>query len=193
MSESRSQKGFGLIELLVSVAILFVVLSALAVTLIQNARINRAQQMALQVQSDARNCLSMIVPVLRSAGWDPMNVGIPTAVVGGGGSQVQIFADLNEDGDTDDADEDVTIRFYGSRIEWRKTSDTSQPFVVLSEGITNDADGNGTAEPMFTADSVSSPTRITVKITSRSPVPDPRSGNYIRYTVQSDAIFRGKV
>lgn len=193
MNGMRSQKGLSMIELLVSVAILSIVLTALAVTLIQNARINRGQQMALQVQSDARNCLSMIVPVLRTAGWDPLNVGIPTAVVGGGGDEIQVFADLNEDGDTDDPEEDVTIRFLGTRIEWRQTSDTSQPFVILSEGITNDADGDGTAEPMFTADSGSNPTRITVKITARSVAPDPRSGSYLRYTVQSDAIFRGKV
>jgi len=193
MTDTRSQKGLSLIELLVSVAILFVILTALATALIQNARVNRGQQMSLQVQSDARNCLSMVVPVLRTAGWDPLNVGIPTVVVGGGGSQIQAFADINEDGDTDDANEDVTIRFVGSRIEWRKTSDVSQPFVILSEGITNDADGDGTAEAMFTADSGTDPTRITVKITARSVVPDPRSGSYLRYTVQSDAIFRGKV
>ncbi len=193
MTGMRSQKGLSMIELLVSVTILLVCLTALATTLIQNARINRSQQMSLQVQSDARNCLAMIVPVVRTAGWDPMNLGIPTAVVGVGGSQIQVFADINEDGDTDDADEDVTIRFVGSRIEWRKTSDVSQPFVILSEGITNDADGDGTAEPMFTADSGTDPTRITVRITARSPVPDPRGGGYLRYTMQSDAIFRGKV
>jgi len=89
MTDTRFQKGLSLIELLVSVAILFVILTALATALIQNARVNRGQQMSLQVQSDARNCLSMVVPVLRTAGWDPLNVGIPTVVVGGGGSQIQ--------------------------------------------------------------------------------------------------------
>jgi hypothetical protein len=34
------------------------------------------------------------------------------------------------------------------------------------------------------------PTRITVTITAESPVPDPRSGQKIRYTVSSDVVLR---
>ena len=49
-------------------------LTGLASLLIQNARVNKAQQMTAEVQANARNCLSMIVQELRSAGWNPMNV-----------------------------------------------------------------------------------------------------------------------
>ena len=104
-----------------------------------------------------------------------------------------MFADLNEDGDTNDAGEDVTIRWTSDRIEWRQSSDTTQPYVILADSISNDADGDGTAETMFVADSMSNPTRITVRITARSPVPDPRTGQYIRYTVSSEVVLRKKV
>jgi len=101
-----------------------------------------------------------------------------------------VFADLNEDGDTNDANEDVTIRWATDKIEWRTTSDTTQPYVTLADSISNDADADGAPETMFVADSMTNPTKITVRITARSPVPDPRSGQYIRYTVSSEVVLR---
>ena len=197
MRDTRAEGGFSLVELLVSLALLSVVLGGVAGLLVQNSQINRAEQMSAEVQSTARNCLSMIVQVLRSAGWDPRNVGF--AGVGLDPSPtntnnfIEVLADLNEDGDTNDDGEDVTIRWTSERIEWRTTSDTSQPYVILADSISNDSDGDGTAETMFVADSMSNPTRITVRITARSPVPDPRSGQYIRYTVSSEVVLRKKV
>jgi prepilin-type N-terminal cleavage/methylation domain-containing protein len=197
MRQARTEDGFSLVELLVSLALLSMVLGGVAGLLVQNSRINRAEQMSAEVQSTARNCLSMIVQVLRSAGWDPRNVGF--AAVGldpsptNSNNYIEVLADLNEDGDTNDDGEDVTIRWTSERIEWRTTSDTSQPYVILADSISNDSDGDGAAETMFAADSMTNPTRITVRITARSPVPDPRSGQYIRYTVSSEVVLRKKV
>ncbi len=186
--------GFGLIEILVSLAILSLALGGLAGLLIQNSQMNRAGQMSAEVQATARNCLSMIVQVLRTAGWDPLNAGFAPVVLDPSPSNtanyIEALADLNEDGDTDDADEDVLIRWAGNRVEWRKTSDTGQPFVILADTISNDSDGDGIAETMFVPDSTSSPTRVTVRITAQSPSPDPRSGLYIRYTVSSEVVLR---
>ena len=39
--------------------------------------------MTVEVQGNARNTLSMVVQKLRSAGWDPMNWGIPTVRLDG--------------------------------------------------------------------------------------------------------------
>ena len=186
--------GFTLVELLVSLALLSMVLGGTAAMMVQNSQINRAEQMSAEVQSNARNCLSMIVQVLRTAGWDPRNAGF--AAVGldpsptNSTNYIEVFADLNEDGDTNDANEDVTIRWATDKIEWRTTSDTTQPYVTLADSISNDADGDGTPETMFVADSMTNPTKITVRITARSPVPDPRSGQYIRYTVSSEVVLR---
>jgi len=171
------------------------VLGGLAGLLVQNSQINRAEQMSAEVQSNARNCLSMIVQALRTAGWDPRNAGFAAVALDPSPSNtanyIEAFADLNEDGDTSDAGEDVTIRWNVDRIEWR--TDPSQAYVILADSISNDADGDGTAETMFVADSATHPTRVTVRITARSPVPDPRSGQYIRYTVWSEVILRKEV
>ena len=194
MNRRRSETGFSLVELLASLALLSMVLGGLAGFLMQNSQINRAEQMSADVQSNARNCLSMIVQVLRSAGWDPRNVGFAPVVLdpspSGTANYIEVLRDLNEDGDTLDAGEDVLIRWAGNRIEWRQSSAVGAPFVTLADCITNDADGDGVAETMFVADSLSSPTRITVRITAQSEAPDPRSGRYIRYTVSNVVVLR---
>jgi prepilin-type N-terminal cleavage/methylation domain-containing protein len=195
MKGERAQEGFSLIEILVSLALLSMVLGGVAGLLVQNSRINRAEQMSAEVQSNARNCLSMIVQALRTAGWDPRNAGFAAVALDPSPSNtanyIEVFADLNEDGDTSDAGEHVTIRWNVDRIEWR--TDPSQPYVTLADSISNDADGDGTAETMFVADSTSHPTNVMVRITARSPVPDPRSGQYIRYTVSSEVVLRREV
>ena len=163
--------------------------------LIQNARVNKSQQMTVEVQSNARNCLSMIVQRLRSAGWDPTNAGLPTinldSDTSDANAEIEVFADLNEDGDTLDAEEQTLIRHIGAagQVVWRPTSDVNDPFIVLSGDISNDSDGDGTIEPMFVPDA-NPPTRITVQITAQSPAPDPTSGQFIRYTVSSDVVLR---
>jgi len=197
MRRDGPEGGFTLVEMLVSLTLLSMVFGGIAALMIQNSQINRTEQMSAEVQSNARNCLSMIVQVLRTAGWDPKNAGF--AAVGldpsptNSTNYIEVFADLNEDGDTNDANEDVTIRWATDTIEWRTTSDTTQPYVTLADSISNDADGDGAPETMFVADSMSNPTRITVRITARSPVPDPRSGQYIRYTVSSEVVLRKKL
>ena len=192
----RAQSGFSLVELLVSVTVLTLAMGGLASLLIQNSRINKAQRMAAETQANARNTLSMVVQKLRSAGWDPLNAGTFPAVnvdadLTDNVSEIEVFADLNEDTDTDDQDEQLLIRHLGStnQVVWRPTNDPNDTFVVLAGNITNDADGDGTIEPMFVPDA-NPPTRITVRVTARSPAPDPTSRQFIRYTVSSDVVLR---
>ena len=197
MSRAASDTGLSLVEVLVSLAIFGMVMGGLASLLINDSRINRAEQMAAETQANARHCLSMITQVMRSAGWDPKNVDILPFVLDStpldSEQSIEVLADLDADGDTADADEDIYIRRIGTQIQWRRSSDTSQPFVVLADNITNDADGDGTAEAMFVPDSGSNPTRVLVRITARAPLPDSRTGRYFRYTVSSEVTVRKNV
>jgi prepilin-type N-terminal cleavage/methylation domain-containing protein len=193
--KQQDQRGFSLIEMLISLALLMMALSGLAGLLIQNARVNKAQQMTVEVQGNARNCLSMIVQELRSAGWNPLNASTVGTVVtdqnlGDTISEIEIFADLDEDGLTDSLDEQILVRHVNNQVVWRRTNDVNDPFIILANNISNDADGDGTPEPMFVPDTTPNPTRITVRITAQSPVPDPTSGEFIRYTVSSDVVLR---
>jgi Tfp pilus assembly protein PilW len=185
--------------MLVSLGIFLLAMSGLATLLLQNARINKAQQMTADVQANARNTLSIVVQKLRSAGWDPWQNGIAAVTLdpdlGDDISEIEVFADLNNDGDPDDADEQVLIRHTGAggQVEWRPDADVSTPFVTLATNISNDSDGDGVIEPMFVPDDAASPTVITVRVTAQSPSPDPTSGQFIRYTVESDVVLRREV
>ena len=187
----QNQRGFSLIEMLVSITVLLLVMTGLASLLIQNSRINKQQQMTVEAQANARNTLSMVVQKLRSAGWDPGNHGIGTLNLdpdtSDSISEIEVFADLDGDGATDKDDEQILIRHVNNQVVWRR--EPTAAFIVLSDNISNDADGDGTIEPMFVNDAVP-PTRITVQITAQSPAPDPVSGDFIRYTVSSDVVLR---
>ncbi len=109
-------------------------------------------------------------------------------------SQIEVFADLNEDGETDnvvtddDDDEQVLIRHNDGKLEWRPKSNGT--FTTLSVNISNDADGDGTIEPMFVADDPVNPKRISVTITAQSPRVDPISKDFVRYTISTDVVLR---
>jgi prepilin-type N-terminal cleavage/methylation domain-containing protein len=192
--------GFSLVELLVSMVVLLLVMTGVAGMLIQSSQVNRAEQMTIEAQANARNCLALVVAKLRSAGWDPLNVGVPTVALdpdpSDGVSEIEVFADLNQDGETDgaatddDDGEQILIRHTGNQVEWRPSADVSDPFVVLARNISNDADGDGTPEPMFVPDSTSNPTRVTVRITAESARADSRTGQPVRYTVTSQVVLR---
>ena len=192
----RAQSGFSLVEMLVSMTVLMLALGSRTSLLIQNSKINKAQRMAAETQANARNTLSMVVQKLRSAGWDPRNSGLFPSVntdadLTDDVSEIEVFADLDEDTLTDSQDEQILIRHLGAsnQVVWRLTNDVSDPFDVVSANITNDADGNGTPEAMFVPDA-NPPTRITVTVTARSPAPDPTTRQFIRYTVSSDVVLR---
>jgi len=188
------RNGFSLVELLVSLTVLLVCVSGLAKMTVENSRINRTQQLTAQVQANARNALAMVVPRLRSAGWDPMNSGINLVIwdanPADGIDEMEIFADLDGDGATTSAGERLLIRHQGDRIEWRRTS--GGPFELVATHVTNDADGDGIPEPMFSpiADPNPSAQRVLVRITATAPAPDPLTGQTIRYTVQSEVALR---
>lgn len=191
----RSQRGFSLIETLVSLVILLLAMGGLASLLIQNAQINKAQRMTAEVQGNARNCLTMVVQKLRGAGWNPMSTSSFPIVLtdqdlSDSISEITVYGDVFEppDGDWDDLDEEVLIRHTGNQIVWRR--DASSAFIVLATNITNDANGDGTIEAMFVPDATPSPSRITIQITAQSPLPDPTSGEFIRYTISSDVVLR---
>jgi len=190
------QRGFSLVELMVSMAVLLLALAGLAKMTIEGSQINRAQQMTAQVQANARNCMTMVVQKLRSAGWDPANSNLAMitwdADLTDGISEIEVFADLDGDGDTDEEDEQVLVRHTGDRVIWRRSNDTTDPFIVVATNITNDADGDGTIEAMFTPIFDSSPAgdRVLVQITAQSPIPDPMTGEFIRYTMRSEVALR---
>jgi len=203
MHRNDFSRGFTLIETLISVTLTMIAVTSLGGMLVHSARLNSSEQMKARVQSDARNCVSLIVQRMRSAGWDPQNAGIQTVVLDPEGTSpnhakgvdnLLIFADLNGDGETDgtltddDDEERLLIRHALNAVEWQPKPGAA--YVTLVTNVSNDADGDDTAEPMFVPDDATNPSRITVRVTTRSPAPDPLTGEFLRYTVTSDVALR---
>lgn len=195
MTTPADARGFTLLETLIATAILFAAMSVIAGMLLQGSRMNKSQQLSVAVQADARSCLSMIVAKLRTAGWDPLSAGIQLVQLdtdpGDGIDEIETFADLDADGDTDGTDEQVLIRHIEDRIEWRRSASGS--FEILAVDISNDSDGDGNPEPMFVADSTSDPTRVVVQVTAESAESDPLGGTPVRFTVTTEVVFRKKL
>lgn len=195
MKERDTTAGFTLVEVLVSLAILGVVTGIMASLLVQNSRLNKKQLLQIEAQSSARTTLSLVVQILRTAGWDPRLVGFAPVALDSNLSDsvnyITVFADLNADGDTNDTDENVTIRQTNGRVELKRTAAGS--YEVVGANISNDANGDGTAEQMFTPDSTSNPTRVTVSVTSTALGVNPENGAAIRYTVTSNVLLRNAI
>jgi prepilin-type N-terminal cleavage/methylation domain-containing protein len=195
MSCGSAQRGFSLVEMLVGMTLLLFVMAGAMGLIVHNSRINKSQQMSVAMQSDVRTCLSMIIQKLRTAGWDPTGAGIQVvrldSTPGDGIEEIEVYADLDNDGATTGSGEQILIRFIEDRIEWRRSAAGS--FEIMAVGISNDADGDGTVEPMFTPDSTTDPTRIVVQLTAESPFSDPITGSPIRYTLSSDLALRKRL
>ncbi len=195
MTTPGNEHGMSMLEVLIATAILLTAMAAVGGMLLQSSRIGRSQQIAADMQADARSCLAMIVGKLRTAGWDPMSAGIQVVQLdtdlGDDISEIETFADLDADGDTDGLNEQVLIRHIGDRIEWRRQASGS--FEILAVGVTNDSDGDGNPEPMFAPDSLTDPTKIVVQITTESAEPDPVTHAPMRFTMASEIAFRKKL
>ena len=195
MTAPGNERGFTVLEALIASAILLSAMAAIGGMLLQSSRWGRSQQLAASSRSDAQSCLMMILGKLRTAGWDPMSAGIQVVQLdtnlGDNISEIETFADLDADGDTDGVNEQVLIRHVGDIIEWRRSASGS--FETLAVGISNDSYGDGTPEPMFVPDSTTDPTRVVVQITAESPEPDPVTQAPMRFTVSSEVVFRKKL
>ena len=195
MMRFQDARGFSLSEMLVALAVFLLAMSSVTGVLVHNARLNKSEQLTAEVQANARNCLALVVERLRTAGWDPANLGIPTVVLDPDPaddiSLIVVLADFNGDGAFVGADETVLIRHLNETIEWQTS--IGGVFVPLAANISNDADGDGTVEPMVVPDTAPDPSSIAVQITARSPVPDPISREFIRYTVRSEVTLRSRL
>jgi len=195
MVRCANQGGMSLIEVLVSLAVFSLAALGIAGMLIDNSRINKGEQLRAEAQANARNTVSLITHRIRAAGWDPQASGFQAVVVDDDLSDalsfVELYSDLDGDGTLDGIGESIRIRHQAGTVSWRLTSLGS--FVPLAIGMSNDADGNGTSEPMFVADTAVPPTWIRIRATAESPQPDPRSGKIYRYTVETEVALRGNL
>ena len=200
MKRMNRQRGFTMVEVLVSLTVLALAMTGLFSLLVHNSRLNKSEQMKAETQANARNVLSIVVQKLRSAGWDPLGTDLFNGLTldtntGDTIAEITVRADYHTagtpgtpDGLADQVDEVIVFRHTNNALIWDNDDDGT--FEVLAVNISNDADGDGTIENMFVPDSTTDPQQITVQITARSPVIDPITRDFSRYTVTSDVFIR---
>ena len=197
----NKEKGFTLVEILISMSIGLIIILALSSTfLLQSDAYDDQEQITEMVQT-ARAAIDMMTREIRMAGYDPTAtmqrsdptesdfVGIPY-----NNTQLRIVADLNGDAETDgsitddDTNEDITYSYDATNFQIdRDTGAGGQPFAENIQSLTFsylDSSGNATT-------TTSDIRQIEISITARTAKPDhnylPNSG-YRTYTLSSVII-----
>jgi len=156
-----------MIELLISMAIGLVIITALTNTFVTQRRSYDVQQQITAAVQMARAAIDMMSREIRLAGYDPTDAGITGITYSS--SQLQVKADLNGDGTTGGPSENITYRFdSGDYSITRNTGGGNQPFAENAQAFSFQyLDGDGAATV------ISSDIRsVRISLTIRTEKPD---------------------
>jgi type IV pilus assembly protein PilW len=103
MNMKNNKKGFTAIELLVSLAILSIALTSIYSMYMSFIRTCTKEGAKIRVQQNVRSGLDMMIRDIRLAGLDPEGTG-DFGIVAVTPQRIQFTADLDMDGEVDDAD-----------------------------------------------------------------------------------------
>lgn len=134
----KDEKGFSIIEMMVTMVIASFILMAAYAAQIAQQQTYYAQDQVAEMQQIHRAALSMINLELRMAGYDPMdsgNFGITSALAG----RVQFTADLNKNGTYESGGNVDAADIDGDG----DTTETLHELYDLGFSTTVDADGDG--------------------------------------------------
>ena len=120
-----SEQGFTIVELIVSMALLWVVLAGVVNSVLTTQRMYTVQSAIARGQESLRSAEFTVSTLLRSAGADPNGTGTtlidPDPLARGSFDNLRVVSDFNPaDGDTDDLLEDVLVWVDADtlRIRW---------------------------------------------------------------------------
>lgn len=193
--DRNSQAGFTLAEFLISALILLVVASAVFSLLSEVQRAASYQTEVQAVLNHTRMAMQTIERYIRQAGNDPLGSGL-TGITIVGPAEVRIRSDLtgssgagnpdkgDPDGDTNDSNEDVTIRYNGNSRSLEIVPDGASAQIIAGyiTGLSfqyYDA-GGGPAAPG------SEVRKITVTVSGASQQPNPQTHQTFGVKLSSD-------
>lgn len=176
--------GFTLIELLIAMAIAGIVLGTITSTFIVQRKSYDVEEQITEMVQTARAAMDMMSREIRMAGYDPTAAGFDGIPYNA--SQLQIVADLDGDGDTDDANENIIYAYYDAtdQIKRKTGSGSFQPFAENIQTLTFaylDSAGSTTT-------TTANIRQIQITITARTSKADPdysANGGYRSYMLTS--------
>jgi prepilin-type N-terminal cleavage/methylation domain-containing protein len=194
---SCSDKGFTLIEFLFSSLVLLVVTSAAFTMLAETQQTTGFQSEIQAVVNNTRIAMQTVERHLRQAGNDPLNTGLSglSGLVLLDTDKIQIRSDLkgsfgpvspnkgDPDGDINDSDENIILRFNPSSSSIEIVPEGGPPRIIANY-ITSfsvelfDETGNSAVSDDDTR-------KVAVFITGSSRGPDPRTGDLFSFTLHS--------
>jgi len=165
----NTERGFTLIELMVSIAVSAIVLAAITATFISQSRSYDTQEQINGMQQGARAAMDMITREVRMAGYNT-NATLTFDGITYDTTQIRVQANLDGDGDTGDSNEDIIYAYdtVNDVIE-RTTGGTTETLVENVDVFTFQyLDESGAA-----ATTSASIRQVQITITARTAKPDP--------------------
>lgn len=106
---TRGASGFSLIEILTSMAVGIIIITAFLPTFIQHTNVFATQSELAEQQQNLKLAAEIVVQEIRMAGYNPSEEA-DAGIVQATGSIFRFTADMNGDGDLLDASEDIAYR-----------------------------------------------------------------------------------
>lgn len=203
----KSEKGFTLVEFLVSILLTAILMGGVYSVYRVQTRTVKAQESRLEAQDYARTVLDIMVREIRNAMHDPTGItsgancagsgnppGVPGIVIATA-QTLQFTLDADGDGDCDGPDEDITYAYVAGTQDITRTVDGGAP-----QNLTN---GNATGMQFtyFAQDSATAMSpivaaniqRVQVALTIQSQSLDTEfGGGILNATMTSNADLRNR-
>lgn len=196
MGMIKKDGGFTLIELMVSMAIGLVILSAIAGTFSLQTRQNTAEEQVGQLQQNVRAALDLMIREVQMAKYDPAASAFPSGTYGVtySASQLQIKADMDGSGSVDTASsgsvENIIYAYDSANLRITRQLGSSGTAQILADNVTAFTFGYYDASGSAVTSSGNSGNirKVTLSITARTAKPDPNyptNGGYRTYQISA--------
>jgi len=164
----KTERGFSLIELLISMAIGLSLIAAISSTFMIQRDSYNIQEQIIEATQTARVALNMLSREIHTAGYDPTGAGFYGITYNS--DELRILADLDADGTTGGSNEDITYQYHSdySQIRRKTGNGSFQPFAENIQNFTFeylDSTGNATT-------STASIRQMRISVTAKTEKPD---------------------
>ncbi|MGH7164719.1 MAG: PilW family protein [Nitrospiraceae bacterium] len=188
MTSVHHEDGKTLAELLLSLTLTGVVMAAAYDLMIIQNRLFSAQDQSVDAEQTARMAMTMITRELHMAGYSPV-MGVSLTGITYDPARLRIRADLNGNGTTADANEDITYSYDAPKLQLIRSGNGAQTvFKNIQAFSVSYLDANGIPT------TISADIRaVSVKITGRTERPDPTytaNNGYRTFTLQARVMPR---
>ena len=155
----RNSRGFTLVELLVTLVIVGVMMTAVYAVYISNVRAVRIEEDRVEIQQDQRISIDFLARELRMAGYDKEESGLP-GIVDARSNYIFFTADRNDDEDLNDGPGAVLPELddTAERVSFCIYDSATYGGRVLGYTVGNFNDANGDGKP--DADEINETTNV---------------------------------